>query len=192
MTHDATSIEEIKVGDSEYRFFSRLNALPAQAIQKRALADLSRVGVAVPPTIHATAPVITYLKLQGDNQEKLVPIDGLPSSRAQVLMPRGGHDSHKRLLFSKAFVRALHNHLIALDAETIVEKYREYPPLLLEKWDDFSTQLKRTGFKLPGQYNDLLVGATAQKPKKHMWLQFVCDLSEDALIEMESVDPLKG
>lgn len=192
MTHDAASIDKIKVGDSEYTFFSRLNPLPAQAIQKQALADLSRVGVAVPPTIHATAPVITYLKLQGDNQEQLVPIEGLPSSRAQVLMPRGGRDSHKRLLFSPAFVRALHNYLVELDAETMVEKYRECLPLLLGKWDNFSTQLKRTGLKLPGRDNDLLVGATAQKPSKHVWLQFVCDLSDDALIEMESVDPLKG
>ena len=107
-------------------------------------------------------------------------------------MPRGGRDSHKRLLFSPAFVRALHNHLVALDAETLVEKYRECLPLLLEQWDDFSTQLKRTALKLPGRDNDLLVGATAQKPSKHVWLQFVCDLSDDALIEMESVDPLIG
>lgn len=190
MSHVPGDISKLTGGDEDYDFFARLNPLPAQAVQKQALADLSRVGVAVPPTVHASAPVTTFIKLQDENQERLVEIGGLASPRAQVLMPRGGRDATKRLLFTPAFVRTLFAHLTGLEPDKVANSARPELAAVLAAREPLETMLKRTGFPIPWKHDELMIAAAIGKPVKGAWLQFVCDLSDGALIDQESEDPL--
>ena len=100
MTHEFGECSGLQVNGKSYMFFASMRPMAAQTIQKTVLADLSRVGLAVPPTVDVGAPVKVYLKKNVDNQGKMEELAGLEESRAQVFMPRGGKDLKRRVLFT--------------------------------------------------------------------------------------------
>jgi len=189
MTHPVSSIDHLIVDKEEWKFFSRLSALPAQAVQKAALADLSRVGVSVPPTVHVGASVKCFIRLQEGSQVQTTEIAALPSSKVQVFMPRGGSDNKKRLLFTPEFVRALRADLIERDSSDIAENSRDVFAQLMSRLHDLDGMMLRHGFPIPHHDESLGVASALRKPGKKGWLHFVCDLSDKELLDVPRTDP---
>ena len=100
MTHEFSDVSTLHVGKVPYLYFGSLRAMSAQMLQKAALADLSRVGLAVPPTVDVSAPVRVFVTKNMHNRARMVELEGVEEPRAQVFVPRGGKDVHKRLLFT--------------------------------------------------------------------------------------------
>ncbi len=188
MTHqfdEAGEVESLRVDDEDYKFKARMRPLAAQAVQKAALADLSRVGVAVPPTVHTGAQVSSWLKILDGNQAKAIELDGLPSSVVQIIMPRGGNDSQKRILFAPAYVRALVAILREKSVDDFAQDYKENFTQLQASIADFERMMLRDGLPIPGRANKFGITTNLKKPSKKFWLEFICDLSDEALLEIE-------
>ena len=189
MTHEFGDISTLHVGEVPYVYFGSLRAMSAQMLQKDALADLSRVGLAVPPTVDVGAPVKVFVKKNLNNQARMVELEWVEEPRAQVFMPRGGNDVHKRLLFTPKFVRELVASVEDLDEDELLPDHREH-------WRNWTTDLIRVreamlrdGLELSG--NSLFnMGVFVGKKKGKNWLQIVVDVSDEALILLQGKDPL--
>ena len=189
MTHEFGDLANLRVGDSSYTYFASMRPMFAQAIQKSMVADLSRVGLPVPPTVDIGAPVTVHLKKNVDNQAQVVEIDGLEESYGQVILPRGGRDRQMRVLFTRRFLRELLAKLEELTDEDLPSDYREH-------WRNWTNQAERVrramlreGVKLPGEGVFKLVTST-DGPRGRSWLEIVVDISEEAQINMRGMDPL--
>ena len=189
MTHEFGDMETLDVNGTAYSFFASMRPMSAQTIQKAALADLSRVGVAVPPTVNVGAPVKVYVKKRVDNQAKVVELQGLGEARAQVLMPRGGRETHKRVLFAQKFVRELVVRLEELGEDDLFPDHRPHRRDCIEKAASVRKAMLREGLALPGEGIFKIVTSVGE-PRKRSWLEIVIDVSDEALIELDGTDPL--
>ena len=132
-THEFGDCASLLVDGKPYAYFASMRPMPAQTIQKAVLADLSRVGLAVPPTVDVGAPVKVYLKRKVGNQGKLEELEGLKEARAQAFMPRGGKDLKIRVLFMPKFFRDLLARLQGLSEDDLLCAHRGY-------WSDWLEQ----------------------------------------------------
>ena len=190
MTHEFGDTAALDVNDTAYRFFASMRPMSAQTIQKTVLADLSRVGLVVPPTVDVGAPVKVYVKKDVDNQAQVVEVEGLSDARAQVLMPRGGNEVKKRALFTPRFVRELLVKLGEMEEGDLLSHHRQHWRECIDGAAEMHTALLREGLAFPGEAIfklDVSVG----KPKKKSWLEIVIDVSDEALIDLQGTDPLE-
>lgn len=189
MTHEFDDITTLHVGEMPYSYSGSLRAMSAQMLQKAALADLSRVGLAVPPTVDVGAPVKVFVRKNSHNQSLMVELEGIEEPRAQVFMPRGGNDVHKRLLFTRRFVRDLIARVEGLDEGDLVPDHRGY----WHSWIGGLTRVRRAmlidGLELSG--NSLFkMGVLVGSEQGKNWLEIVVDVSDEALIQLQGMDPL--
>ena len=186
MTHATTDVDKLNVDGGDYKFLGKLRGLPAQAIQKAALADLSRVGVSVPPTVHVGAKVTCFIKTLEGNQVEQVKVDSLPSATVQVLMPRGGGDGKKRILFTQNYARALVAHLKDLDAEKIHKDHAIFYNTAIKDSEELRQTMVSGNLKLPESLEKFSIATKVGVPSKKPWLQFVCDLEDEHLVVLEA------
>ena len=189
MTHEFGDISTLQVGQVPYVYFGSLRAMSAQMLQEAALADLSRVGLAVPPTVDVGAPVKVFVKKKLHKQAQMVELDGVEEPRAQVFMPRGGKDQHKRLLFTPRFVRELVARVEDLDEGELLPDHRDHR----RDWIGGLTKVKgamlRDGLEL--SRNSLFkTGVMIGSEQGKNWLEIVVDVSDEALIQLQGMDPL--
>lgn len=184
MTHDAHDPVSLSVGNTEYEFMGRLRSLPAQAVQNAALSDLSRVGLAVPPTIHVGAKVQCFIRILNDGRLEQQEIDGLPSDVVQIVMPRGGDDKHKKMLFTHDYARSLISYLEILDEEKFHKDHLPYYRKLMKERDKLLELMVYQGTRLPGEIKEFAVFSNSAGPTKKPWLQFVCTLADDEFVRV--------
>ena len=189
MTHEIRDTAVLDVNDTAYEFFASMRPMPAQTIQKIALADLSRVALAAPPTVDVGAPVRVYLKKNVDNQAQVVELEGVGNAYAQVLMPRGGKDTHKRALFSSKFVRELLAKLEKLEEGDLLPDHRRYRRECIENAEQLRQAMLRDGLALPGEGVFKLVTSVGDL-RNRSWLEIVIDVSDEALIDLQGTYPL--
>lgn len=191
MTHEFGECSDLDVGGKAYAYFASMRPMSAQSIQKAVLADLSRVGLAVPPTVDVGAPVKVYFKRKVGNQGKVEELEGFgEDARVQVILPRGGNELRRRVLFTSRFFRELMARLEELDEKDLLEAHRSYWRELVEQRDRVRVEMLREGLDLPGEGAFKMVASVGQ-PKKKSWLEIVVDVSEDALINLYGADPLE-
>ena len=155
----------------------------------RYIADLSRVGLAVPPTVDVGAPVKVYVKKMMEGRPKRIELKELEEAHAQVFMPRGGNDRRKRALFTPRFVRDLVARLEGVGEDEFFPADREHRKNWISNPTTVRRAMLREGLRLPGEgiYKmDVLTGSGKGKN----WLQFVVDVSDEALIQLHGTDPL--
>lgn len=186
MTHSASKTDQIDVDGKTYTFLGRLRGLSAHAVQNATLADLSRVGVSVPPTVHVGAKITCFIKLLDGTQVKRLEINDLPGATVQVLMPRGGKDSKKRIIFTQKYARALLAQLGTYVIEQIHNDHRDYYAAAIDHGEELRQAMVSNGLELPGTLDKFGVSASVGNPTKKHWLQFVCDLDDDSLLNMEA------
>ncbi len=189
MTHEFNDISALAVGETSYSYFGSLREMPAQTVQKTALADLSRVGLASPPPVDVGAPVTVFVKKILDNQARMVELEGLGEARAQVLMPRGGRDAHKRALFTQKFVRELVARVEELNEDDLLEDQRPHRREWIGNLERVRKEMLRVGLKLPGE-GLFRTGVYVGSGNGRKWLEIVVDVSEKALIRLSATDPL--
>lgn len=189
MTHKFGDPATLDVDGTAYAFFASMRPMFSQTIQKDALANLSRVGVAVPPTVAVGAPVRVYLKKDVNNQAQIVELQGLGEARAQVLMPRGGGETQKLALFTQKFVRELLAKLKETREDDLLPDHRQHLRDCVGKAAEVRQIMLRKGLALPGEAICKVV-ASVGIPTKKSWLEIVIDVSDEALIELHGTDPL--
>ncbi|MCZ0942385.1 MAG: hypothetical protein OXJ53_04950 [Gammaproteobacteria bacterium] len=180
MTHKFSDLDRLVVEGGEYSYLGSMRAMSAQNVQKAALADLSRVGLAVPPTVDVAAPVTVYIRKDVNNQARVVELEGLSDPRAQVFMPRGGKDVRLRALFTSRFYREL----VAIVDETDDSELLSDDRKLRKSWLKSSTKVRvamlRDGLVLPWEgFSKMRVSVGSKKGKN--WLEIVVDVSDKAL-----------
>ena len=189
-THEFGDCASLLVDGKSYAYFASMRAMPAQTIQKTVLADLSRVGLAVPPTVDVGAPVKVYLKRKVGNQGRLEELDGLTEARAQAFVPRGGRDLKMRVLFTPKFFRELLARLQGLSDGELLGAHRDDWRGFLAQAENVRAAMLRDGMVVPGEGLHKVqtsIGGTKGKS----WLEIVVDISEETLIEIGGTDPLK-
>ena len=189
-SHEFGDCASLLVDKKPYEYFASMRPMPAQTIQKAVLADLSRVGLAVPPTVDVGAPVRVYLKRNVDNQGKIEELDGLKDARVQAFMPRGGKDLKMRVLFTPKFFRDLRARLQGFSEDDLLCDHRGYWRDWLAQAENVRGAMLRDGLVVPGDGLHKLQTSIG-KPKGKSWLEIVVDISEEALIEMHGIDPLE-
>lgn len=189
MTHEFSDVSRVTVGETPYLYFGSLREMPAQMIQKMALADLSRVGLASPPPVDVGAPVTVFVKKDRGNEAPMVELEGLGEPRAQVLMPRGGSDKHKRALFTRKFVRELIARVEELNEDDLLGDQRQYRRDWIENLEGVRKAMLRDGLKLPGE-GLCNTGVYIGSKKGRRWLEIVVNVSDEALIRLSATDPL--
>ena len=189
VSHDFDGMSELQVGETVYSYYATMRALAAQVIQKDVLADLARVGLAVPPTVDVGAPVKVYLKKNVENRPQLTELGDLEDSRAQVFMPRGGSDKKMRALFTSRFVRTLVARLEGTDENDLLPADRAHR----NNWIGNTTRVRkamlRDGVELPGEGIFKMFASVGVERGKY-WLEIVVDVSDEALIKAQATDPL--
>lgn len=189
-THEFGDCTNLLVDGKPYAYFASMRAMPAQTIQKAVLADLSRVGLAVPPTVDVGAPVKVYLKKKIGNQGKVEELSGLKEARVQAFMPRGGKDLKIRVLFTPKFFRDLLARLQGLSEEDLLCAHRDYWRSWLSQADNVRGAMLRDGLVVPGEGLHRMETSIGKR-KENSWLEIVVDVSEEALIELQGIDPLE-
>ena len=190
MTHDFTNnMSELQVGETAYSYHATMRPLAAQAIQKKVLGDLARIGTAVPPTVNIGAPVKVYLKKKVDNQRRVTELDDLKEAHALVFMPRGGSDKKTRALFTPRFVRSLTERLEGIDDADLFSRERGDRNNWIENAVGVRKAMVRDGIRLPGEATCKML-VSIGTPKESNWLEIVVDVSDEALIQVPGTDPL--
>lgn len=191
LTHEfeSTELSRLRVNGKCYTYFVSMHPMSAQAIQKSVLADMSRVGLPVPPTVNVGAPVKVYLKKKVGNQGRVEEIEGLKGARVQVFMPRGGRDRQKRILFTPRFHRELLAKLQELAEDDLLCDHRGHWRNWIADVADVKEAMLRNGLKLPGR-GIFEVVTSIDERKGKSWLEIVVEVSEEARSNMQEIDPL--
>ncbi len=181
VTHEfGTDLEHLAVDGVEYSYFGCMRALSGQSVQKAALAELSRVGLAVPPTVDVAAPVTVYMRKDRDNQANVVEVKGLSDPLAQVFMPRGGKDVRLRALFTSRFFRELVASVEETDENELLKDDRESRKNWLKNVTKVRAAMLRDGLALRWEgLSKMRVSVGSRRGKN--WLEIVVDMSDGAL-----------
>ena len=190
MTHKFGDVNELEVDGTTYEFMASMRPMAAQVIQKSALADLSRVGIAVPPIVYVGAPVKVFLKTNENNQARLVELKGLGKDPAQVFMPRGGADNSKRALFTPMFVRQFFEILEGIDENDLFPSHRDHLRGCIRRAGDLRENMLRRGLVFPGKNICKLMVSVGGEARGKNWLEIVINVADEALIELQGTDPL--
>lgn len=190
MTHEFVECSSLEVDGKPYTYFASMRPMPAQTIQKAVLADLSRVGLAVPPTVDVGAPVKVYLKRKVGTQGKIEELEGLKEPRVQVFMPRGEKDLKMRVLFTPKFFRDLLAKLQGLSEGDLLSAHRDYWREWLAQAENVRGVMLRDGLEMPGEGSHNVKTSVGTARGKN-WLEIVVDVSDEALIELQGTDPFE-
>ncbi|MCA9107189.1 MAG: hypothetical protein H6877_08135 [Rhodobiaceae bacterium] len=175
-------------------FIGTLRPLYAYEAQRIALTDLGRMGLSVAPTMGVDANVTAHLRVKnGQGTEfQIVKLSG--PTTATVLPERGDASKGHRVLFRRSYIHGLIDKLRGIDPATLVaEDAQKLADFLKEKNEDqlFSGFLiKGAAIKEKGPLSTTI--SIASKPNRGndaAWLQFVLQLSDEAMEDLLSIDP---
>ena len=170
----------IEVDDVAYERFGTLRPLHAQDIQKLALADLGRVGVAVAPTVYSLVKVSVKVRKK-DSRLHSVAGDELAEHPATVIFARGGAEGEHRVMFDRSYVRTLQVALRALDKDSMHDRAaRGFLKKFVNDTATVTKKMQQDGLVINGEG---IFGATVVKNKPDKggpWLQFIVHIDEVA------------
>ena len=175
-------------------FLGTLRPLYAQEVQRLALTDLGRIGLAVAPTMGVDASVAVHLRTKAANGSQYEALEVPGTARATVLPERGDLAKGHRVLLRRSYVHALIDKLREVDPESLL-------PNDATKLADFLREKNEeqliSGFLIKGATTKdkgplgttIKIAAKPDRDKDAAWLQFTLKLSEEAMEELLSVDP---
>lgn len=186
------SLKEIK----SLCFCGTLNPLYAQAVQRYALTDLSRIGLPTSPALGIKARVKVWIWKKKGNGSEFEQIEILSDS-ATIFPARAGEgetDKHK-LLMNRGFVYELVDHLKRIQGQHKLEKGDDslLNKILKNEGKVFYEWLLQKGADIesPKYGVSVVIGNKPMKRKKcTSWLQITATISEEALKELNTSIPL--
>ncbi len=179
----------------EYHFAGTLRPLYAQEMQRHALTDLSRVGLAVAPAMGVDAKVTAWLRVK---RGKGLAFDKLrinSADTATILLERADASSGHKVLLRRQYVHVLLDELrlieLAALADDDAERLSEF---LKEKNQDqliSSFLAKGSHTKKGGPLGTTLsISGKPDGKQGSPWLQLLLELSDEGIEELLTVDPL--
>ena len=174
-----------------HEFIGTLRPLYAQDTQRRALTDLSRVGLPVAPAlgIHATARV--WIRKRGGDYHEIV----MEHSMTTVVPERASKPGGHRVLTTRSFVHELLDELDALSDDELNNKDKSSLQNLLahEGGNKAYDALLRDGTRLNSKAFLGIGVFVGSEPRSHdgaPWLQILIDISSDTFTDFRVADPL--
>ena len=171
-------------------FLGTLRPQYAQEVQRRVLADLSRVGLPVAPAFGMNVPVVVRIQ-SGTNYKDFVQWEMTSPAFATIIFPRAGQKGGSRILLRRNFLNELIDHLIEIGPNDISKRHKGNLRDLLR--EDGVRKLYdrylRTGIQIGESIfgTGFVIGDQSDPAK---WLQIVVDLTEEAKEEFHILDPL--
>ena len=178
-------------GGEGFGFVGTLRPLYAQAMQRRALAELSRIGLPVAPALGINASAVAWIRTRhaGDGFKKVVSSAG----RATIIPRREGRVEGHRVLLARRFVYELVDGLGRIGQEDMEEEDATALGRVLREEKKFCEGVLRKGGSTKGRGIFGICFVVGEKPRTKgdaAWLQIVLKISGDALEELRGIDPL--
>lgn len=175
-------------------FIGTLRPLYAYEAQRIALTDLGRMGLSVAPTMGVDANVTAHLRVKNGQGTDFQVLKFSGPTTATVLPERGDAIKGHRVLFRRSYVHVLIDNLRGIDPATLVaEDAQKLTEFLKEKNEDqlFSGFLiKGAAIKEKGPFSTTIsIASKPDRGKDAAWLQFVLQLSDEAMEDLLSIDP---
>ncbi|MDQ2102528.1 hypothetical protein [Azospirillum isscasi] len=109
---DIRTIDYPDIGDDGYRLVGTLRPLYAYELQRRVLADLGRVGLAVAPAMAMTAQAkVVVRRDEGEPVELRLP---MPDTASCAVIPKRGSSDKPRVIYHRSFASALLDALLTI------------------------------------------------------------------------------
>lgn len=186
----ASSLDALK----GVEFIGTLRPLYAQEVQRLALTDLGRIGLAVAPTMGVDAAVVVHLRKKKHKGTAFEAIEVPGASTATVLPERGDVSKGHRVLLRRSYIHALIDALRQIDGETLESEDAKKLGNFLKESNE---ELLINGFLIKGAVTKdkgplsttIKIASKPDTTKDGAWLQFTLQLSEEAMEELLSVDP---
>ena len=176
-------------------FCGTLNPLYAQAVQRLALTDLSRIGLPTSPALGVKATVKVWIRKKTDKSSKFEQIE-ISSDNATIFLARAGEgktDRHK-LLMNRDFVYKLVDHLKRMQGQNELkeEDHKSLKKVLQNGGNIFCEWLLQKGADIGTPKYGVSVEIENQPNNKMCapWLQITVTISEEALKELNTSIPL--
>lgn len=174
-----------------YKLLGTLRPLYAQAMQRRALVDLSRIGLPAAPAFGINASVTVWIRKNDGIKE----IEIGPPAVATLIPSRSGQSVGHRVLLRRRFVRELIVHLKQIRQEDMCCNDKQLLRDAIKKdGDELYNRCLRSG-GLTNDKNIFGIGYSLDsKPSQKQsapWLQIVLKVSDEQMEELSTVDPLE-
>lgn len=180
--------------EKNMEYLGTLRPLYAQAMQRRALMDLSRVGLPVAPALGINGIAKAWLRIRDENNP-FTEIVLTEASIATIIPEREGRAKGHRVLLRRGFVNEL---LYRLD-QVNIEDMREEDGVHLTAIrtpggaETLSRSFLQIGVltKENGKFGTAISLAAKPNTKRDApWLQITVTVSDEALEELRTIDPL--
>lgn len=180
----------------ELRFFGTLRPLYAQEMQRRALTDLSRIGLPVAPALGLNARAVVWVRTT-DASDPFKQIDMHSPLPATIIPARTGQRYGHRVLLHRRFFNELVDKLAAFDHNTLNDEGRESLQRVLggKGIDALQRGWLRTGrmAREPGILGTgFVLGGRPNTKQDAPWLQVVLEVSDKAMEELRLIDPIES
>lgn len=173
-------------------FRGTLNPLYAQAMQRLVLTDFSRIGLPVAPALGFNATVKVWIRMQ-DASDPFKRIKIKSPNLATIILAREGQAKGHQVLFSRRFADELIDYLRNIDETGLGRDTAGPLRQALEKEETLYKYFLQEGIptKSKGKYKmGLVIGNGPNKKEDAPWLQFTVSVSDEALEELQTIDPL--
>ena len=184
--------EESLNENGKFNFLGTLRPLYAQEMQRRALTDLSRIGLLVAPALGLNATVTVWVRKARIGYEEIT-INASP--RATIVPAREGQKDGHRVLLTRQFVNELIDRLNEVRQEGMREDDKK---LLQEALKEDGGKLYKTFLRIGGLTNAKSIFGIGfvirDKPDRRPtapWLQIVLKISAEEMEELRTIDPLE-
>jgi hypothetical protein len=175
-------------------FLGTLRPLYAQEVQRLALTDLGRIGLAVAPTMGVDAAVTVHLRRKTENGSQYEVLEVPGAATATVLPERGDLAKGHRVLLRRSYVHTLVDTLRGVDKATLLtDDAKKLEDFLREKNEEQLISgflIKGAATKDKGPLSTTIkIASKPDRDKDAAWMQLTLKLSEEAMEELLSVDP---
>ena len=180
----------------DLRFVGTLRPLYAQEMQRRALTDLSRVGLPVAPALGLNARATVWVRtIDASNPFQQIDMDSPPP--ATIIPARTGQRYGHRVLLHRRFFNELIDRLVAFDRNTLSEEDLGSLRSILdgEGIDALQKGWLRTGrmAKERGIFGTgFVLGDRPNTKQDAPWLQVVLQMADKTMEELRLIDPIES
>lgn len=183
--------------EAAFAYYGTFRPIYAQEVQRQALTDLSRVGLAVSPVMGVDATVSAHLRIKGPKQTVLYEkLKVEKSAIATIILARGdGKDGHL-VLFRRPFVNALLEVLNAQDRDKLdAPDAGALENFLKESSEGAVIKGMLTGGSAAGKTRKgplgmkIAIGTDANLKADNAWLHLMLDISPEGMNELIMIDP---
>ena len=187
--------ESSLAGTSELVYSGTLRPLYAQEMQRVALADLARLGLAVSPAMGINAKVKAYIRVKKGKGTDFIEVTVEGGAVATIMLGRGEGEQGHIVLLRRRYLHELTDALTKVKAEDLdgpdAERLKNF---LLEK----KGAERASGFLTKGALmkeagplgTRFLIAVTPEKKTDSAWLQFLLCVDDAAMEELLAADPL--